>query len=256
MWFSERAYRTLPPRPSDNRVLGNLTLSRQHSSGTVDFASDFSVPTGCYHLLYAGDRGISLTRNHQLVPVSMVCNNGSPALAGSYVVDTLYRANDISVDENLVENGLQQTPLAGTTELELGNLLGTSCCPLLRVPVESWLHDDDNASASNPGAPDNSCTFVPGPVTPHTAGLSPTPACADPFVHYEDEQPPVGGPDAAQPTSTDLKPPPSLFDRLNSDQRDGFLQVWLPKHFRENVIRFPRSGLGPRRHNPLGRHFD
>ena len=153
-------------------------------------------------------------------------------------------------------NGLQQTPLADTAELELSDLLGTSPCPLLRVPVESLLYDDDNAFASHPGTLDDSRTFIPGPVTPHTASLSPTLACADPFVHHVDEQPPVGGPDAAQPTSTDLEPPPSLFDRLNSDQRDGFLQVWLPKHFRENVIRFPRSGLGPRRHNPLGRHFD
>ena len=256
MRFSDRAYRTLPPRPSDNRVLGNVTLSRQHSSGTVDFASDFSVPTGCYHLLYAGDRGISLTRNHQLVQLSLVRSNGATALASSYLVDILHGATDFSVDENLVENGLQQIPLAGTAELEPGNLFATSPRPLLRVPVESLRYDNDSASVSNPGAPDNSRMFVPGPVTPHTAGLSPTPACADPFVHYEDEQPPVGGPDAAQPTSTDLEPPPSLFDRLNSDQRDGFLQVWLPKHFRENVIRFPRSGLGPRRHNPLGRHFD
>ena len=35
MRFSERSYRTFPPRPSDNRVLGNLTLSHQHSSGAV-----------------------------------------------------------------------------------------------------------------------------------------------------------------------------------------------------------------------------
>ena len=146
-------------------------------------------------------------------------------MAGSYLVDTLHGATDFSVDENFVENDLEQIPLAGTAELEPGDLLGTSPCPLLRVPVESLLYDDHNASSSNPGAPDNSRTFVPGPVTPHTAGLSPTPACADPFVHHVDEQPPKGGPDATQAGSADLEPPTSLLDRLNSDQRDSFLQV-------------------------------
>ena len=137
----------------------------------------------------------------------------------------IHGATDFSVDENLVESGLQQIPLVGTAELEPGDLLGTSPCPLLRGPVESLLYDDDRASTFNPGAPDNSRTFVPGPVTPHTTGLSPTPACADPFVHHVDEQPPKGGPDATQAGSADLEPPTSLLDRLNSDQRDSFLQV-------------------------------
>ena len=114
MRFSERSYSTLPPRPSDNRVLGTLTLSHQHSSGAVAFASDFSVLTGGDHLLYAGDRGISLTRDHQLVSVSLVRSNGGPALAGRYLVGMLHGATDFSVDENLVENGLQQIPVSYT----------------------------------------------------------------------------------------------------------------------------------------------
>ena len=112
------------------------------------------------------------------------------------------------------------------------------------MPVELLPCDNDNASASNPGAPDNSLTFVPGPVTPHAASLPPTPACAAPFVHYADEQPPTGRPDAAQPTSADLELPPSLIDRLNSDQRGNFLQVWhkLPKHLREMSFDFHCQG--------------
>ena len=80
-------------------------------------------------------RRISLTCDHQLVPVSLVRSNGAPALAGSYLADMLHGATDFSVDENLVESGLQQIPLVGTAELEPGDLLGTSPCPLLRVPV-------------------------------------------------------------------------------------------------------------------------
>ena len=159
MRFSEGSYRTLPPRPSDNRVLGNLTLSHQYSSGAVAFASDFSTPTGGYHLLYAGDRGISFTRCRQLVPVFLVRSNDAPALTGSNLVDMLHAATDFSVDQNLVENVLQQILLDGTAELEPGDLLGTPC-PLNRVPVESLLYDDDSASASNPCAPDDSRTFV------------------------------------------------------------------------------------------------
>ena len=119
--------------------------------------------------------------------------------------------------------------------------------PLLRALVESLLYDDDRASASCPGAHDNSRMFVLGPVTPHNAVLSPTHACADPFVHHVDEQPSVGGPDGAQPTSADLEPPPPLLDRLNSDQRDSYLRVWpkLPKHLREFSFDFQGPDWGP-----------
>ena len=46
----------------------------------------------------------------------MVRSNSAPALAGSYLVDMLHGATDFSADENLVENGLQQIPLAGIAE--------------------------------------------------------------------------------------------------------------------------------------------
>ena len=144
MRFSERSYRTLPPRPSDNRVLGDLTLSHQNSGGAVAFVSDFSAPTGGYHLLDAGDRGISFTRDHQPVQVFLVRSNGARAVARSYLVDVLHGATDFSVDENLVENSLQQIPLAGRAELEPSDLLGISSSPLLRGPVESFLYDDDS----------------------------------------------------------------------------------------------------------------
>ena len=80
MRFSERYYRTLPLRPSGNRVLGDLAASHQKSSGAVAFVSDFSPPTGGYHRLYAGDTGISLTRDHQLVQVSLVRRNEAPPI--------------------------------------------------------------------------------------------------------------------------------------------------------------------------------
>ena len=41
MRFSERSYRTLTPRPGDNRVFGELTLSHQNPPGAEAFVSDF-----------------------------------------------------------------------------------------------------------------------------------------------------------------------------------------------------------------------
>ena len=107
------------------------------------FAADFSAPTGGYNLRYVGNRGVSLSRDHQRVQVSLVRSNGAPALAVSYLVDMLHSSADFTVDEHLVENGLQQIPLVGTAELEPGDLLGTSSCPLLRVLVASILHNND-----------------------------------------------------------------------------------------------------------------
>ena len=87
---------------------------------------------------------------------------------------------------------------------------------------------------------------VPGPVTPHKAGLSPTPAYGDPFVHHVDSKPPTGGLGAAKPTSADLESPP-LLDRFNADQRDSFRQGWhmLPMHLREISFDFHLPGWDP-----------
>ena len=59
------------------------------------------------------------TTNSSKFPVR---SNDAPTLAGSYHVDILHGATDFSVDENIVEDGLQQIPLAGTAELEPGYL--------------------------------------------------------------------------------------------------------------------------------------
>ena len=82
---------------------------------------------------------------------------------------------------------------------------------------------------------------------PYTAGLSPTPACADSSVHYVDSKPPIGGPGTVNPASVDLESPTSLRDRLNADHRDRFLQVWpnLSSHLREISFDFHSPGWDP-----------
>ena len=136
----------------------------------------------------------------------------------------LHSPDDFTVDEHLVENGLQQIPLAGTAELEPGDLLGTSSCPLLRVPVASILHNYDNALTA-PGFLDEPYMIIPGPVTPPPAGVLPAPTCSDLFVHHLNETSPHAGPVPAKPTTVGSEPPPSLLDRFNAGQRDNFLQV-------------------------------
>ena len=163
----------------------------------------------------------------------------------------LHNSVDFVVDEHFV--GLQQIPLAGTAKLEPGDLLGTSSCPLLRVPVASISHNDDNAPTT-PGSLDEPHMIFPGPVTPPPAGVLPAPTCSDPFVHHLNEMPPHDGPVPAKPTTADSKPPPSLLDRLNADQRDSFLQVWhkLPAHLREIPFDFQGPGWDPHVITQLG----
>lgn len=46
MHFSDRSYRTLAPRPDDNRVIEDLRLSHPNLRGVVAFLSDFSASAG------------------------------------------------------------------------------------------------------------------------------------------------------------------------------------------------------------------
>lgn len=75
---------------------------------------------------------------------------------------------------------------------------------------------------SRPESTTDEChMIVPGPSTPPSTGVSPTPTWPDPFVPHLNEHSAHGGPGAAKPTPADRAPPPSLLDRLNADQRNG-----------------------------------
>ena len=163
----------------------------------------------------------------------------------------LHNSVDFVVDEHFV--GLQQIPLAGTAKLEPGDLLGTSSCPLLRVPVASISHNDDNAPTT-PGSLDEPHMIFPGPVTPPPAGVLPAPTCSDPFVHHLNETHPLDGPVPSKPTTANSEPSPSLLDRFNADHRDSFLQVWhkLPAHLREVSFDFQGPGWDPHIITQLG----
>ena len=92
MGFNDRSYRSLAPLPEYNRVLGELTLSLSGLHGATGFVPDSSTHPESFHLLYAGDVGITLSRDHRLIDVDLVGHNGAPALAGCYLVDILHAA--------------------------------------------------------------------------------------------------------------------------------------------------------------------
>ena len=69
-----------PPRPGNNRVLGELTPSLPGLHGDTAFVPDALAHQERFHLLYAGDAGITLSRDDRLVEVDLVRRNGAPTL--------------------------------------------------------------------------------------------------------------------------------------------------------------------------------
>ena len=76
--FNTRAYRALPPRPDDNRVFGELTLSNHATSSVSAYAIDPTATDGGFHLLYDGTIGVTLSDEPQLLEVNFMRSNGSP----------------------------------------------------------------------------------------------------------------------------------------------------------------------------------
>ena len=79
----------------------------------------------------------SLGLEPALVEVDLVRSSGMPALIGEYLVSFRSEVGALSSPDAFVSNGRQRIPLAGSAELEPGDVLGVSAAPLLRVPVET-----------------------------------------------------------------------------------------------------------------------
>ena len=99
MRFNTRSYRTLPPRPHDHRVFGELTLSHHATTGVSAYAIDPTATDGGFHLLYDGTVGVTLSDEPQLLEVNLVRSNGSPALTGHYLDDMLPRCRSTSLPQ-------------------------------------------------------------------------------------------------------------------------------------------------------------
>ena len=105
------------PGPGKNRVFGELMLSLPGLNGATVFVADCSADPGNFHLLIAGDTGIALFRDYQLIDVALVRSTAPrplPVATSSTrcVWPLSFPCNDS------VENGRQLIPLPGIAELE------------------------------------------------------------------------------------------------------------------------------------------
>ena len=63
MHFNHRTYRSLPPRPSDHRIFGELELSRHAAVGVRPYTINPVASGGGFHLLY--DRTVDVTLSNE-----------------------------------------------------------------------------------------------------------------------------------------------------------------------------------------------
>ena len=61
MSFNSRSYRSLPPRPSDQRVFGGLELVHNAPTGMFMYAIDPAASGGGFRLRYEGATGVALS---------------------------------------------------------------------------------------------------------------------------------------------------------------------------------------------------
>ena len=155
---NDRSYRTLAPRPGNNRVWGALTLSLSGQHGATAFVPDLSTHRQSFHLLYGGDAGITLSHDHRLIEVDIVGRSGAPALTGCYLGDMLQAADTLSMEEHIVEKGSQLIPLASVAGLKPSlshyyDCLRRSSCPTPRLLLHFLVTPAHNTSLSRAQLP-------------------------------------------------------------------------------------------------------
>ena len=224
MRFNTRSYRALPPRPPDNRILGELTLSHHATTGVEAYAVDPAASNGAFHLRHDGTTGVTLSDKPQLLAVNSVRSNGSPALAGHYFVDILPQPDILWGKKHFVASGRQMLPLIGVADLDPGELVGVGDAPLLSIPLGALQHPT-HAAGPHPGQSSDSQVSAVARST-DTEGIAP----------------------AVPP------PSPALMERLNPAQRSAFLRVWarLPPHLREIAFDLHDPGWDPPAIEQLG----
>ena len=199
MRFKNRSYRSLPSRPSDDRMFGELELSHHAPEGVRACAINPVASGGDSHLRYDDVEGVTLSDELQLLAVNLVRSNRSQALTGHDLVDMLPQSDFPSGEEHFVASGRQVIPLVRVMKLEPGDILGVSHAPLMCAPLDVLQHDDwPSGPSSGPPA-----------VTPISAVMASLLTTA----------------------AATASPSPALLERLNPEQRSSFLRVW-ERHLR------------------------
>ena len=224
MRLNTRLYRALPPRPLDNRVFGELTLSHHAMPGVAAYAVDLAATNGAFRPLYDGTTGVALSGVPQLLAVNLVRSNGSPILTGHYRVDILPQPGILLGQKHFVSSRRQVLPLTGVADLGPGDLVGVADVPLLLVPLRALQHIT-HATRPHPGQTSDSqvSAVVRSPDTEVAAPAVPS-------------------------------PPPAQLERLNSSQRSSFPYVWArhPPHLQEIAFDLHDPGWDPPAIEKLG----
>ena len=194
MHFNNRSYRSLPPRPSDHRIFGELELSHHAPASVRAYAINPFASDGGFHLRYDGAVGVTLSNEPQLFAMNFVRSNRSQGLTGHYLVDMLPQSHFPSKEEHVVTSGRKVIALVVVSYLEPGEILGVAHAPLMCVPLDTVQHD------GRPSGPSSGPTWV----TPISA-VTASPLAA-----------------AAATTS----PSPALLERSTLEQHASFLRVW------------------------------
>ena len=75
-------------------------MSHHATAGVSAYVIDPTTTDGGFHFLYDGTVGVTLSDEPQLLEVSLVRSNGSPALTEQYLVDMLAQPGIISLQEH------------------------------------------------------------------------------------------------------------------------------------------------------------
>ena len=145
MRFKRRSYTTLtrqpqPPHHPPQPARGELSLRHHDPNGASAVIPDDRYTDDVYHLRLAGTKVISLSSLTELVKVNLARQPGAPAFTGHYMVIMISRDDLLPDTVIFVSDGHQTIPMSGSTDLEPGDLLGTSLSKLVRVPLATLGH--------------------------------------------------------------------------------------------------------------------
>lgn len=134
MRFKNRSYRSVPPCPSDHKMVGELESPHHAPRGVLAYAIPPVASGGVFNLCDDDAVSITLADESQLLATNVVHSNGSQALIGHYLVDMLPQSDLPSVEEYFAASGRQVLPLVGVVHLEPSDILGVTHTPLMCVP--------------------------------------------------------------------------------------------------------------------------
>ena len=120
MRLKSRSYRSFPPRPSDQRVFGELTPSYHAPTGASAFLPDTLASNQGFHLRYHGTDRVTLSNEPQLLAANLVRSDGLSALTGHYPAEMLPQPDFFLPNNILPLQGDRSSPSVARQTLSPG----------------------------------------------------------------------------------------------------------------------------------------